>query len=113
MSVIVINEVIMENKIQIFNNDRFGEIRVVDVDGKTYFVGSDVARSLGYTNTSKEIIDHCRGVLKWNIPTNGGTQKFEKRHVDVLRAIKDILQPPDNQVTQNCAAWKSIFYKTT
>ena len=72
------------------------------------------ACTLGYTNTSKAINDHCKGVtkryigvdgvLKWNIPTNDGAQKFEKRHVDVLRAIRDILQSADNQVTQNCAA---------
>ena len=83
---------------------------------KTYFVGSDVAKALGYANPPDAIATHCKssnivkryigveGVLIWNIPTNGGAQKFEKRHVDVLRAIKDILQSADNQVTQNCVA---------
>lgn len=33
-------------------------IRTLEVEGKTYFVGKDVADSLGYTNTSKAIRDH-------------------------------------------------------
>ena len=66
----------MNTEIQIFNNDRFGEIRVVDVEGKTCFVGSDVAKALGYAVPHKAIIDHCRGVLKWNILTNGGVQEM-------------------------------------
>jgi prophage antirepressor-like protein len=66
----------MNTNIQIFNNSRFGEVRVVEVEGKTYFVGSDVAKSLGYTNTSKAISDHCKGVTKRYIPTNGGMQEM-------------------------------------
>jgi prophage antirepressor-like protein len=32
----------------------------VIVDGKTYFVGSDVAKALGYKNPSEAIIRHCK-----------------------------------------------------
>lgn len=46
------------NGIQVFNNPEFGSIRTLEVEGKTYFVGKDVADSLGYTNTSKAIRDH-------------------------------------------------------
>lgn len=46
------------NGIQVFNNPEFGSIRTLEIDGKTYFVGKDVADSLGYTNTSKAIRDH-------------------------------------------------------
>ncbi|KAA6303140.1 MAG: hypothetical protein EZS26_000743 [Candidatus Ordinivivax streblomastigis] len=54
----------MEANIQIFNNEQFGEVRVTEIDGKPYFVGSDVAKGLGYTNPQKAIRDHCRGVTK-------------------------------------------------
>lgn len=37
--------------LQIFNNPEFGEIRTVDVDGEPWFVGKDVAKALGYSNT--------------------------------------------------------------
>jgi prophage antirepressor-like protein len=66
----------MKTSIQIFKNSQFGEIRVTEIDGKTYFVGSDVAKALGYTNTSKALSDHCKGVTKRYIPTNGGMQEM-------------------------------------
>ena len=53
---------------QIFNNPEFGEIRVVEVDGKPYAVGVDVARALEYANPSKAVIDHCKGISKLGIP---------------------------------------------
>ena len=41
----------MENKLQIFSNEQFGSIRTMELDGKPYFVGKDVAEVLGYSNT--------------------------------------------------------------
>jgi prophage antirepressor-like protein len=32
------------NDLQIFNNEKFGEIRTITKDDKTYFAGSDVAK---------------------------------------------------------------------
>lgn len=46
------------NKIQIFKNEQFGEVRVVEQNGEPWFVGKDVADILGYTNTPKAIRDH-------------------------------------------------------
>lgn len=46
------------NQIKIFENPEFGKVRTVEMDGKPYFIGKDVADSLGYTNTSKAIRDH-------------------------------------------------------
>lgn len=62
------------NEMQIFKNEEFGSVRTVDVDGKIYFVASDVAKSLGYVIPHKAVQTHCKGVLKWNIPTNSGNQ---------------------------------------
>ena len=56
------------NNLQIFNNDRFGEIRTVEDGGKVLFCGSDIANALGYTNTRKALSDHCRCVTKCYIP---------------------------------------------
>jgi prophage antirepressor-like protein len=50
----------MKSNIQIFKNSRFGEVRVTEIDGKPYFMGSDVAKSLGYSNTNDAIIRHCK-----------------------------------------------------
>lgn len=62
------------NKLQIFNNEEFGEIRTITKDDKTYFAGSDVAKALGYAIPHKAVQTHCKGVLKWNIPTSSGNQ---------------------------------------
>lgn len=62
------------NDLQIFENEEFGKVRTVDVDGKPYFVGSDVAKALGYVETAKAIRTHCKGVSETDIPTNGGIQ---------------------------------------
>jgi prophage antirepressor-like protein len=63
------------NKPQIFNHPMFGEVRAVEFDGKPYFVGVDVARALEYSNPSKAILDHCKGVSKLGIPSAGGIQE--------------------------------------
>lgn len=38
------------NELQIFKNEKFGEVRVIEVNGEPYFVGRDVAIALGYSN---------------------------------------------------------------
>lgn len=46
------------NQLQIFSNAEFGNVRVVIIDGEPYFVGTDVATALGYTNPQKALRDH-------------------------------------------------------
>lgn len=68
----------MKNNVQVFNNDVFGEIRVVVREGEPWFVGKDVAEKLGYSNTRKAIADHVetedKGVTKCD--TLGGAQRL-------------------------------------
>ena len=45
-------------RLQIFKNKEFGEIRTMIIDGEPWFVGKDVAVALGYTNPQKAIRDH-------------------------------------------------------
>ena len=63
------------NELKLFSNPRFGNVRVVEINGKTHFVGSDVAKSLGYKNPSEAINDHCRGVAKCYIGVETGMKK--------------------------------------
>lgn len=46
------------NDIKIFENQEFGKVRALEIDGKPYFLGKDVADALGYTNPQKAIRDH-------------------------------------------------------
>lgn len=64
------------NELQFFNSEEFGEIRTIEIDGKPYFVGTDVAKALGYSNPRKAILDHCKGVTKRDTPTSSGIQSM-------------------------------------
>jgi prophage antirepressor-like protein len=57
-------------EIQIFENSQFGEVRVVEVEGKTYFVGIDVARALGYQKPNDAITRYCRASVKHGVIDN-------------------------------------------
>lgn len=46
------------NDMQIFNNEQFGQVRVITKDGEPWFVGKDVAGVLGYSDTNKAISMH-------------------------------------------------------
>ena len=45
-------------KIQIFKNEMFGEIRTCQVNNQIMFVGKDVAKALGYSNTRDAMNKH-------------------------------------------------------
>lgn len=62
------------NELQIFKNEEFGSVRTIDIDGRPYFSAVDIATALGYANPRKAIIDHCKGVTKRDILTQGGQQ---------------------------------------
>lgn len=64
------------NEIQIFSNPNFGEVRAIEENGAVLFCGADVARALGYSNPSKALADHCKGVTKCYTPTEGGMQEM-------------------------------------
>lgn len=66
------------NGLKSFENIEFGEIRTLEVDGKPYFVASDVARALGYSNPSKATNDHCKNaVMRWGNDSLGRPQEFK------------------------------------
>ena len=64
--------------LQIFQNPEFGQVRSLIIDEEPWFVGKDVAESLGYSNSRKALIDHVddedKGVT--NRDTLGGMQSM-------------------------------------
>ena len=64
------------NELQIFNSEEFGDIRTAEIDGKPYFVGTDVAKALGYNNPRDAVSRHCKGVVKRDTPTSSGIQSM-------------------------------------
>lgn len=77
----------IKNEILIFNNEEFGSVRIVDIDGKTYFVGKDVANSLGYSNPRDAISRHCKGVVKHDSFKEGGQEVALLSEGDIYRLI--------------------------
>lgn len=63
-------------ELQIFSNEEFGEVRMTEINGKPYFVATDVATALGYINPRKAVNDHCKGVTKRDTPTSSGVQQM-------------------------------------
>ncbi len=48
------------NELRIFNSPEFGEVRTVTIDGEYWFVGSDVARALGYSKLNEAVRTNTR-----------------------------------------------------
>lgn len=46
------------NSPMVFSCEEFGEIRTLNIDGEPWFVGKDIAVSLGYSNPQKAVRDH-------------------------------------------------------
>jgi prophage antirepressor-like protein len=62
------------NELMLFNNDEFGEIRGVEIEGKPYVVANDVLKALGYAEGSwrTTLSRKCKGVTKCNgLKVNG------------------------------------------
>lgn len=75
------------SELQIFQNEEFGQVRTVDIGGKTYFVGKDVANALGYSNPRDAISRHCKGVVKHDSFKEGGQEVALLPEGDIYRLI--------------------------
>jgi len=60
------------NELKVFQNEMFGSVRMVNVDGKPYAVANDVAIALGYAKPNNAINTHCRATLKQGIEDSIG-----------------------------------------
>lgn len=67
-------------KVKIHEHPLFGKVRMFVQDGKTWFCGTDIATSLGYSNPRKAILNHCKshGVTNRDvIDSMGRTQQMK------------------------------------
>ncbi len=56
------------NELQVFKNEKFGTVRTITENGRTFFCAKDVATALGYKDTTNAIKQHCRWVVKHHLP---------------------------------------------
>lgn len=75
------------NELQIFKNEKFGEVRVIEVNGEPYFVGRDVAIALGYSNPVAAISQHVdnEDSVKHAIPDSQGFTQQTTRKQGFIR----------------------------
>ena len=68
------------NEMQVFQNSEFGELGVLEIDGKPYFPATTCAKILGYSNPRKAILDHCKedGVTKRDVIDSMGRTQYAK-----------------------------------
>lgn len=62
-------------EIQTFKNTEFGELEVLQIEGKYYFPATRCARILGHENPQRAVRKYCKGVTEFTTPTDGGLQK--------------------------------------
>lgn len=63
------------NAVKIFEHPKFGKIRtLIEPDGSPLFCGNYATNALGYSNQRDALKRHCKGVVKRDVPTEGGPQ---------------------------------------
>ena len=62
-------------QVMLFENEEFGQLRMIFIDGKQYFMASDVAKALGYVRPNDAVSQHCRATVKHSIPISGKEQE--------------------------------------
>ncbi len=65
------------NELQVFNNNEFGKLNMITIDGKEYFPATYCAKVLGYKEPEKAIRTHCKGVSVLDTPSKGGSQRVK------------------------------------
>lgn len=65
------------NDLQIFNNEEFGQVRTMDINGEPWFVGKDITEKLEYQNGSRDINRHVDDEDKRIVPIFDGSQNRE------------------------------------
>lgn len=55
-------------ELQIFRHQDFGEMGLIEIDGKPYFPATACARMLGYQRPQDTVRQHCRYSIKHRVP---------------------------------------------
>lgn len=61
--------------VKVFQNEHFGNIRVVLISGKEYFVACDVAKALGYERPADAVSQHCVRSVKHRVKNSRGQMR--------------------------------------
>lgn len=64
----------MMNELKVFEDEEFGKVRVVEMNGEGWLVGKDVAKVLGYSNTRDALKSHTDEEDKADVAIHDGRQ---------------------------------------
>ena len=64
----------MDNKVEKYVHDEFGELEILQAGDKFWFPATECARILGYSNPNDAVTRHCKGCVKHDTLTAGGKQ---------------------------------------
>ena len=62
------------NEIKVFENEEFGQVRTMIIESEVWFVGKDIAESLGYKNTRDAMSKHIDESDKADVAIHDGRQ---------------------------------------
>ncbi|WP_418562923.1 BRO family protein [Phascolarctobacterium faecium] len=74
------------NKIQVFQNEVFGQVRIITKDGEPWFVGKEIAEKLGYSNSRKALADHVKDNHKNTVTIRDGITRGNPNQVIIDEA---------------------------
>lgn len=69
------------NELQIFKKQEFGQIRTIVIDGEPWFVGKDVATSLGYAKPENAIANHVDDDDKTSTLIQGSGSNYKSKAI--------------------------------
>lgn len=72
-------------------NFRSQSVRVIEINAEPWFIAKDVAKTLGYSNTNKAILDHCKSAVSGGVTIRDPMGRAQKPTIiperDVYRLI--------------------------
>lgn len=79
-----------KQKIQVFQNEEFGELTTIIIDGDVWFIGREIAEILGYVNSRQAIISNVE---------NEDKQVFTRKMLNSLKSTELTLEIPNRGLT--------------
>lgn len=88
---------------EVFENQKFGSIRVLQEAGKTFFCASDVAKALEYVNPYAAVKRHCRGPLF----ADGNVEFIEIKNMGHASISIKVYDETTDRYKEDETVWKS------
>lgn len=71
----------MSNEIKVFENEEFGSVRTIMIDGEPWFIGKDIAKCLGYAKPENAIANHVDSEDKTSTLIQGTGSNYKSKAV--------------------------------